>query len=408
MANITKTYIEKEARPRANGKPAFYFDDQIKGFGVRVTSGSKTFILDRKLNGKTIRVSIGRFPDWTVQQARERSKELVVEMDKGNDIREQMKQKVQSAVTLRSIFERFLAERELKPRSRTDYCRYLEYYLSDWLDRPAARIDASSVMARYKKIAASSSGQAQASSVMRALRSILNYAIATYGRDVLPENPVASLTAKRAWLRDNRRTDHLANHEVAPFIAALRGLSNQAMGSYLEFILLTGARRSEAALLKWRDIDVDAKTLLFRDTKNHTDRRLPLTPGVLALLDIMRAQRAGEYVFASFDKQGKPTHIKEPRKAVAIANRAAGSQVTVHGLRRTYATLLESLDCPAYPLKALLGHSLKGDVTSAHYTQINVERLRPWAEKYEAHILSLINTSQNEKGNTNLAEAIIA
>ena len=83
------------------------------------------------------------------------------------------------------------------------------------------------------------------------------------------------------------------------------------------------------------------------------------------------------------DKNGKPTHISEPRKAVTAANEIAGSAVTVHGLRRTFAAVLESLDCPAYPLKALLGHRMKSDVTTAHYTQITVKRLRPWAEKYE-------------------------
>jgi hypothetical protein len=74
MPNITKSDIEKEAKPTEDGKPAFYFDDKIKGFGVRVTSGSKTFILDRKLNGKTVRVSIGHVPDWTAQPARKHCK----------------------------------------------------------------------------------------------------------------------------------------------------------------------------------------------------------------------------------------------------------------------------------------------------------------------------------------------
>lgn len=390
MVNITKTYVEKEAKPRSDGKQALYFDDHIKGFGVRVTVGCKTFILDRKLNGRTIRTSIGRFPDWTIQQARDRAKELIVEMDKGNDIRQQIRQKVEEGVTLQDVFKKFLAERQLKTRSQSDYTRYLNHYLSDWLERPISKIDSNMIMARYKKIAGSSSGAAQASSVMRALRSILNFAIATYGRDLIGDNPVASLTAKRVWLRDKARTDHLRQHELKPFIMALRGLPNPVMGSYLEFILLTGARRSEAALLKWKDVDHKAQVLIFRDTKNHTDRTIPLTPGVDKILERMRARQNGAYVFASLDKNGKPTHIKEPRKAIAIANVAAESKVTVHGLRRTYSTVLESLDCPAYPLKALLGHSLKNDVTSAHYTQISVERLRPWAEKYESTILDLL------------------
>ncbi|SEL32464.1 Phage integrase family protein [Nitrosovibrio tenuis] len=99
----------------------------------------------------------------------------------------------------------------------------------------------------------------------------------------------------------------------------------------------------------------------------------------------------GDYVFSSMGKDGNAGRICEPRKAMLRANKAAGSEVTVHGLRRTFATVLESLDCPAYPLKALLGHSMKGDVTASHYTQIGVERLRPWLEKYERFMLKLID-----------------
>ncbi|SKC49123.1 tyrosine-type recombinase/integrase [Paraburkholderia hospita] len=390
MANITKTYVERSATARDDGKPAFFFDDEIKGFGVRVTSGAKTFIVDRKLNGKTIRVSIGRYPDWSVQAARDRAKELIVEFDKGNDVRQQEKRRGDAAVTLKNAFEKFMSERQLKPRTQTDYCRYMDHYLSDWMGKPIATIDSDMIMARYRKIAKSSSGAAQASSVMRTLRSVFNFAIATYGRAVLPENPVASLTAKRAWLRDKARTDHLRPHEIKPFIVAARALPNAVMGAYIEFILLTGARRSEAATLKWRHVDRKARTLTLKETKNHTDRVLPITPRVAEILDAMWHVKIGEFVFGARDKDGKPSHITEPRKAMATLNDAAGSTVTVHGLRRTFSTILESLDCPGIPLKSLLGHSLKGDVTTAHYTQITVERLRPWAERYEQHVLSLV------------------
>jgi len=174
-------------------------------------------------------------------------------------------------------------------------------------------------------------------------------------------------------------------------------LPNKVMGAYLEFILLTGSRRSEAASLRWRDISFKGRTLTFRDTKNHTDRTIPITPHMNELLESMKDWRMGEYVFGSTGKDGQPVKINEPRRAMQRANNVASSEVTVHGLRRTYATVLESLDCPAYPLKTLLGHSMRGDVTASHYTQIGVERLRPWAEKYEAYLLKLIN--DDEKSN---------
>lgn len=389
MPNLTKTYIERLPNP-PRGQQKFDWDDTTKGFGVRLTAGSKTFILDRKFNGRTVRISIGGFPDWSVPQARERARDLVVMMDKGIDPRLAAKKHTEEGITLTTVFNLFLSERQLQERTKTDYRRYLNYYLSAWKDKPINRIDGGMVSKRYQEIAASSSGSAQASSVMRCLRAVLNFAQATYGTAVLPTNPVATLTAKRAWLRENVRTDHLREHEVKPFVEALRALPNRVMSAYLEFILLTGARRGEAAQLQWRDINPKAKTFTFRETKNHTDRTIPITPRVGELLEAMKAWRIGEHVFSTHNKSGKPSHIIEPRKAVLAANKAAESAVTVHGLRRTYATILESLDCPTYPLKTLLGHSMSGDVTATHYTQIGVERLRPWVQKYETHILKLV------------------
>ena len=396
MPNLTKSYIEQVAYPTTSGQK-FEWDDSMKSFGIRVTAASKTFIVDRKFNGRTVRLSIGRFPEWTVPQARERARELIVMMDKGIDPRLEAKKHAQEGVTLETVFNQFMSERQLKERTQSDYCRYLNHYLSSWKNKPITRITADMISKRYTEIAESSSGSSQASSVMRFLRSVLNYAQAHYGTEILPVNPVATLTAKRTWIREAPRTDHLRMHEIKTFIETLRLLTNKVMGAYLEFMLLTGARRSEAASLKWRDVHTRANTLTFKDTKNHTDRTIPITPRLEELLELMKNWRMSDYVFGSVGKDGKAGRICEPRKAMLRANKAAGSEVTVHGLRRTFATVLESLDCPAYPLKALLGHSMKGDVTASHYTQIGVERLRSWLEKYERFMLKLIDGTQGGK-----------
>lgn len=395
MANLTKTYIERLPRPEA-GKQVFYWDDDHRGLGVRVTIGSKVFVFQSRLNSQVIRSTIGDFPTWSVAMARERGRELMVMIDKGIDPRQVAKKKAEEDVTLAQVFEQFKKERPLKERTKADYAYYMQRYFVDWSTKPINRIDAAMVAKRYQELVASA-GAAQGSVAMRMLRSVLNFAQATYGVAVLPTNPVASLTAKRAWLRSNVRTDHLRTHEIKPFVDALRAWETPVLGAYLEFVLLTGARRREAATLRWKNIDTKAGVLTFKDTKNHTDRLMPITPRIGELLDAMKALKMGEYVFATMGKNGKPTHVSEPRKAIANANGVAGSAVTTHGLRRTYATVLESLDCPAYPLKALLGHSMKGDITTANYTQITVERLRPWAAKYEEFMLKLVGNSGSAK-----------
>ncbi len=394
MPKLTKSFIEKLELPSA-GKQKIYWDSEQGGLGLRVTSGSKSFVFQQRVNGKSPRATIGAWPDMSADEARERARKLAVLVDDGINPLQQAKKASEALVTLVDVYTLFITQRQLKARTKFDYDYYVKTYFGDWKLKPLASIDADMVMSRYRKII-DSSGAAQASVALRFLRSLINFARATYGSTVFIDNPVSSLTAKKAWVRSSPRTDHLKQHEIKKFILSLRQLDNKIMASYLEFVLLTGARRTEAATIKWQDIDLKSMTLTFNDTKNNTNRIVPITAKVLTILKALNTARMGDYVFSTVSKVGEPTYINSPYKSITKVNQLIGSDVTVHGLRRTYATLLESLDCPAYPLKTLLGHSMKGDVTTNHYTQISVERVRPWADRYDVLIDDFLNDKESD------------
>ncbi|HMY90629.1 MAG TPA: Arm DNA-binding domain-containing protein, partial [Nitrosomonas sp.] len=66
---ITKSYVDKLSVPETG--QAFIRDTELKGFAVRITSsGAKSFILEKRINGKVKRLTIGRYPEITVEQAR--------------------------------------------------------------------------------------------------------------------------------------------------------------------------------------------------------------------------------------------------------------------------------------------------------------------------------------------------
>lgn len=68
-------------------------------------------------------------------------------------------------------------------------------------------------------------------------------------------------------------------------------------------------------------------------------------------------------------------------------------QFTVHDLRRTFITIAESLDIPAYALKRLLNHKMSSDVT-AGYIMLDVERLRKPMQMITDHLLQQIRSEQ--------------
>ena len=74
-------------------------------------------------------------------------------------------------------------------------------------------------------------------------------------------------------------------------------------------------------------------------------------------------------------KKSKTGYIYEPKKAVNRVVELSGVLFTLHDLRRTFATIADSLDLPAHALKRLLNHKMGNDVT-AGYIMRDVERLR--------------------------------
>ena len=54
-----------------------YWDELVKGLGLKTyTSSKKSFLFQTRLGGKVIKISIGSFPTCTIDQARQKAKEL--------------------------------------------------------------------------------------------------------------------------------------------------------------------------------------------------------------------------------------------------------------------------------------------------------------------------------------------
>ena len=86
------------------------------------------------------------------------------------------------------------------------------------------------------------------------------------------------------------------------------------------------------------------------------------------------------------NNSGAGGYIIEPRKQIAKVITTSGIPFSIHDLRRTFITIAESLDIPAYALKKLLNHKMNNDVT-AGYIMLDVERLRNPMQMISDHIL---------------------
>jgi integrase len=152
------------------------------------------------------------------------------------------------------------------------------------------------------------------------------------------------------------------------------------------FILFTGLRRDEAVKLTWDQVDFNSRILTIADTKNRLTHVLPMSSFLYDLLLCRRSQCTTRYVFPG---DGKTGYVVEPRKAMQKIIVKSGVSFTLHDLRRTFITLAESLDIPAYALKRLLNHKMNNDVT-AGYIVMDVERLRKPMQMIADHLMKLM------------------
>jgi integrase len=375
------------------GKRGEYWDTKTTGLAVRITpNGVKTFCLVRRVAGKLERVTLGRYPAMTPEQARLRATELNATIAKGASPTADKKRAKLEGKTLREVFEAYIDRHTLKPQTVFDIRRCMNEVYPDWLDKPMAKISGDMVVIRHCQHGAERS-EARANLGMRYLRAAFNFAAAEYttpdGNPIITVNPVKKLSATKAWHRVDRRQTVIKPHELGAWASAVLGLPRADISDYFMTLLLTGMRREEALKLTWANVDMTAKTFTLIDPKNHNDHTLPMSDYLAELFTRRKSVAASGFVFA--DSHGRKTeHFRCAQATVAAIS---GVPFTPHDLRRTFATIAESLDIPAYAIKRLLNHVNGSDVT-AGYIVANVERLREPMQKITDYILKSAGLKQ--------------
>lgn len=249
---------------------------------------------------------------------------------------------------------------------------------------------------------------------LRLLKAFLRWADAE--PDLKGKADPAAASAKKAREaagKPTRKDDYLQREQLGPWFDSVRRNQNQVIAAYLQVLLLTGARREELATLRWEDINFQWRGIAMKD-KIEGERMVPLTRYVAHLLNNLPRRNA--WVFSStrtlaLDAKSTTRRARRhaskgteaPVGAVAevsasgrlvepsIAHRracaAAGLQgLTLHGLRRSFASLCEWLDIPGGVSAQIQGHAPQG-VREQNYIRRPLDLLRVHHERIEAWIL---------------------
>jgi integrase len=386
---LTKTIVDKLTTP-TSGNQIIHRDDQLRGFALRITrNGAKSFIVEKRTGGKLTRTTLGRYGDLTVEQARKEAQKILGKLATGiNLVAEKQRIKLHN-VTLENVFGDYTkARKKLKPKTLDDYVKLMNLAFADWKTRTLTQVTKDEVESHHNFLG-NHHGPAYANYAMRMLRALFYFAMDKYqdeqGLPLITENPVKRLSKIHAWFPDKTRKSYIKQHQLSAWHKATMAVENEIIRDYLITILFTGLRKNEAAQLSKANVDLKDKTLTIPDPKNHELHILPLPEHLCLLLEHRIIKSPNEYVFPG---SGKTGYLVEPKKQIKKICLAAELTFTIHDLRRTFITIAERLDIPAYALKRLLNHKIKKNDVTAGYIITDVERLRRPMQQISDYILS--------------------
>ncbi|MCL5739630.1 MAG: integrase family protein [Betaproteobacteria bacterium] len=398
----------------AGKSQAFLWDTDTPALALRVTpTGRKTYVFESRLNGDTIRVSIGTATDWPIEKARGEAQRLKVLVDSGTDPRELERQQqadktaakaaaAVQAVTVGEAWAAYVAE-------RTPHWGDLHRKDHERLTRAGGETSKRGTRGRGVTIAgplhpllalplrdltapvieAWAAHEAQtrptaARLAWRLLKAFLGWcAEQPEYAPVLPSvNPAKTKKAREALGKAKAKDDSLLKEQLPAWFAAVRSIGNPTVAAYLQTLLLTGARPGEVLAMRWDDLNTQWRGLTIRD-KVEGERVIPLTPYVWHLLAAL--PRRNEFVFAS--TRNKDTPLTEPNHAHDKACKVAAiDALTLHGLRRSFGTLSEWLEVPAGVVAQIQGHKPSA-TAEKHYRVRPLDLLRVHHERIEAWVL---------------------
>lgn len=196
------------------------------------------------------------------------------------------------------------------------------------------------------------------------LRTVLNYAV-TAG--YLQVSPVRRFVRGSFLLPEPkpRRAPPLAtNEEGARLLAAIRCDAREWFG-FFAFLLLTGARRGEAAGLRWEDVDLGQRLITIRRSyeappKSGRARTVPISAELGRILVEHRAResRPGELVFPDPETGGMLSPNARLSTVLDSACAAAGvCRMRIHDLRHAHASLWLMAGGSLADVQRNLGHS---------------------------------------------------
>jgi integrase len=375
-------------------KRTIYFDKKQPKLACFVsTTGIKTFYLNtfdrlRKIN---IQRKIGRYPEVSINQAREIANKLLAQLAEGVDIQEASRA-IREEPTVNDLFDNWLTHAKIRLRTWRDAERsYLLHVKPYFGKRKIGSLTVQHVRTwhtellntvRQRKIDGKKVklSKATANRCLALLRAIFN----SEAPDI--KNPCEGVKA----FRESSRDRFLMPDELKSFFTALEDeATSPTLRDFVYVLLLTGSRRANLMRMMWNEIDFTSEvwTIPASKSKNHEEMKIPLVTQAMEILQKRKTVTSSIFVFSG---SGKTGHLVEPKRAWnSLIKRSGLKNLRLHDLRRTCGSYQAASGSNQAVISNSLGH--RSISTTAIYTRMNLDPVRASLERSANAILGSAN-----------------
>jgi len=375
---LTNKFLEKNIKaPKGQDE---YYDKTFPGFAVRIgISGRKSFTLMYRYGGKAKRLTLGRYPKDSLADAKDKARNALNEVEKGNDpalIKKAVKEK---RLTFKQLSDQYI-ERHAKRHKRTwrGDQSIIENKLNKWHERNADSITRQDVISVFENLV-DHDKPVMANRTLALIRYLFKWGTE---KGLISVSPVVNI--KREPERERDRV--LSDDEIKSLWAAF-GVMGYPFGDCFKLLLILGQRRGETAGMEKPNVNLkDALwTLPARVTKSKRSHECPLSDLAIEIIQGM-PDIEGDYFLT--------TTGRSPISGFSVAKAELDklSKVTdwrLHDLRRTVGTNLARLGIADSTISRVLNHE-EGGVTRIYkrysYLPEKREALDMWAERLKGII----------------------
>lgn len=340
-----------------------YYDTIQPCLSVRSLEKIKTFYV--KKPGERKQVSIGRFPGFAVEEAREAAARILAGLNTGD-----------SSPSFGYLFTEYIDNHMTLHRKSAQECEGLyRRYFKNYANKPILDFSAVELQQMHRRIG-ENHGKTAANRALELFSVVFNRARRMGLIPATAANPNAAITKFRL----PRRTRFLNIAESKRLYETVLKLENPVLRDFILTLWFSAQRFSEIRYLRWQYVDLDLRIIEIPDTKNGLTQFVPITQPVLDIL-VKRKEQSDPnclWVFPAPFKQGQPIHLNTKCWRL-IKDAAKIPDIRIHDLRRTTASMM-SIGNTSIPIisQALNHRDIKSTMI---YARLNIDPVREHVSK---------------------------